>query len=185
MCVHNMALLWAASRQAAVVVGLPPGNTPRFNLICHFSGNPERNFVVYLRLLSHLYVYSFILFPCFSLDSRLQSLLRQLHSLLGNKASKCADTFCLFLISALSFLFLYFYQEIRLLSRDQYYHHPHQPAMDPPETPENALRIWYTHLWAPKVDLIGDIAGKEPFIIHGESLIRHCLEESPANFQGE
>ncbi|KAM0461154.1 hypothetical protein ACHAPV_004468 [Trichoderma viride] len=55
--------------------------------------------------------------------------------------------------------------------------------MDPPETPENALRIWYTHLWAPKVDLIGDIAGKEPFIIHGESLIRYCLEESPANFQ--
>lgn len=57
--------------------------------------------------------------------------------------------------------------------------------MDPLGTPENALRIWYTHLWAPKVDLIGDIAGKEPFIIHGESLIRHCLEESPANFQGE
>lgn len=57
--------------------------------------------------------------------------------------------------------------------------------MDPPETPESALRIWYTHLWAPKVDLIGDIAGKEPFLIHGESLIRHCLEESPANFQGE
>ncbi|EHK45054.1 hypothetical protein TRIATDRAFT_292633 [Trichoderma atroviride IMI 206040] len=55
--------------------------------------------------------------------------------------------------------------------------------MDPPETPESALRIWYTHLWAPKVDLIGDIAGKEPFIIHGESLIRYCLEESPANFQ--
>lgn len=57
--------------------------------------------------------------------------------------------------------------------------------MDPPETPESVLRIWYTQLWGPKVDLIGDIAGKEPFIIHGESLIRYCLEESPANFQGE
>ncbi|KAL7923614.1 hypothetical protein ACQKWADRAFT_325792 [Trichoderma austrokoningii] len=55
--------------------------------------------------------------------------------------------------------------------------------MDPPKTPEAALRAWYTQLWAPKVDLIGDIAGKEPFIIHGESLIRHCLEESPVNFQ--
>jgi hypothetical protein len=61
----------------------------------------------------------------------------------------------------------------------------HDPAMDSPETPENVLRTWYSQLWAPKVDLIGDIAGKEPFIIHGESLIRHCLEESPANFQGE
>ncbi|KAL7801815.1 hypothetical protein V8C43DRAFT_324722 [Trichoderma afarasin] len=52
-----------------------------------------------------------------------------------------------------------------------------------PQTPEQMLRLWYTKLWAPTVDLIGDIAGKEPFIIHGESLIRHCLEESPADFQ--
>ncbi|KAF3077509.1 hypothetical protein CFAM422_000070 [Trichoderma lentiforme] len=52
-----------------------------------------------------------------------------------------------------------------------------------PQTPEQMLRLWYAKLWAPTVDLIGDIAGKEPFIIHGESLIRHCLEESPADFQ--
>ncbi|PNP52574.1 hypothetical protein THARTR1_06921 [Trichoderma harzianum] len=53
-----------------------------------------------------------------------------------------------------------------------------------PQTPEQMLRLWYAKQWAPTVDLIGDIAGKEPFIIHGESLIRHCLEESPADFQG-
>lgn len=53
-----------------------------------------------------------------------------------------------------------------------------------PQTSEQMLRSWYAKLWAPTVDLIGDIAGKEPFIIHGESLIRHCLEESPADFQG-
>lgn len=53
-----------------------------------------------------------------------------------------------------------------------------------PQTSEQMLRLWYAKLWAPTVDLIGDIAGKEPFIIHGESLIRHCLEESPADFQG-
>ncbi|KAL6831223.1 hypothetical protein J3E69DRAFT_354175 [Trichoderma sp. SZMC 28015] len=52
-----------------------------------------------------------------------------------------------------------------------------------PQTSEQMLRSWYAKLWAPTVDLIGDIAGKEPFIIHGESLIRHCLEESPADFQ--
>ncbi|KAL7915248.1 hypothetical protein GGI35DRAFT_466787 [Trichoderma velutinum] len=51
------------------------------------------------------------------------------------------------------------------------------------QMPEQKLRMWYAKLWAPIVDLIGDIAGKEPFIIHGESLIRHCLEESPADFQ--
>ncbi|KAL6875303.1 P-loop containing nucleoside triphosphate hydrolase protein [Trichoderma longibrachiatum] len=45
------------------------------------------------------------------------------------------------------------------------------------------LPSWYANLWAPRVDLIGDIAGKEPFLIHGESLIRHCLEESPPDFQ--
>ncbi|UKZ72972.1 hypothetical protein TrVFT333_000609 [Trichoderma virens FT-333] len=52
-----------------------------------------------------------------------------------------------------------------------------------PQIPEQRLRSWYAHVWAPRVDLIGDIAGKEPFLIHGESLIRHCLEESPADFQ--
>ncbi|TFB04273.1 hypothetical protein CCMA1212_003805 [Trichoderma ghanense] len=41
----------------------------------------------------------------------------------------------------------------------------------------------YASLWAPRVDLIGDIAGREPFLIHGESLIRHCLEKSPPDFQ--
>lgn len=53
------------------------------------------------------------------------------------------------------------------------------------ESPESILNSWYNHLSPSRVDLIGDIAGKEPFLIHGESLIRHCLEESPANFQGE
>ncbi|KAL9476551.1 hypothetical protein ACSS6W_006392 [Trichoderma asperelloides] len=54
---------------------------------------------------------------------------------------------------------------------------------DDAESPESVLNSWYTHLSPSRVDLIGDIAGKEPFLIHGESLIRHCLEESPANFQ--
>ncbi|EGR47843.1 uncharacterized protein TRIREDRAFT_63756, partial [Trichoderma reesei QM6a] len=48
---------------------------------------------------------------------------------------------------------------------------------------EEDLPSWYANLWAPRVDLIGDIAGKEPFLIHGESLMRHCLEESPPDFQ--
>ncbi|KAL7945665.1 P-loop containing nucleoside triphosphate hydrolase protein [Trichoderma barbatum] len=48
---------------------------------------------------------------------------------------------------------------------------------------EKEILSWYARVWAPRVDLIGDIAGKEPFLIHGESLIRHCLEESPADFQ--
>ncbi|PTB69676.1 P-loop containing nucleoside triphosphate hydrolase protein [Trichoderma citrinoviride] len=48
---------------------------------------------------------------------------------------------------------------------------------------EDLASSWYANLWAPRVDLIGDIAGKEPFLVHGESLIRHCLEESPPDFQ--
>ncbi|RFU74346.1 dead deah box helicase [Trichoderma arundinaceum] len=55
--------------------------------------------------------------------------------------------------------------------------------MSPPESVESLINSWYANAWAPRVDLIGDIAGKEPFLIHGESLIRHCLEESPADFQ--
>ncbi|KAL6878867.1 P-loop containing nucleoside triphosphate hydrolase protein [Trichoderma novae-zelandiae] len=55
--------------------------------------------------------------------------------------------------------------------------------MGPRKAKQEDLPSWYASLWAPRVDLIGDIAGKEPFLIHGESLIRHCLEESPPDFQ--
>lgn len=35
------------------------------------------------------------------------------------------------------------------------------------------------------VDIVGDFAGRDLFLIHGESLIRHCLKESRVDFEGK
>ncbi|CAI6100134.1 unnamed protein product [Clonostachys chloroleuca] len=40
-----------------------------------------------------------------------------------------------------------------------------------------SLKTWYAHLRPNTVDIVGDFAGKELFLIHGESLLRHCLDE--------
>ncbi|CAG9999568.1 unnamed protein product [Clonostachys byssicola] len=39
------------------------------------------------------------------------------------------------------------------------------------------LKTWYAHLRPNTVDIVGDFAGKELFLIHGESLLRHCLDK--------
>ncbi|KAK5987164.1 putative helicase [Cladobotryum mycophilum] len=57
--------------------------------------------------------------------------------------------------------------------------------MSSPEEKRQTLLSWYSELNPHTVDLVGDIAGREPFIIHGESLLRHCLTESDVNFDGE
>lgn len=46
------------------------------------------------------------------------------------------------------------------------------------------LQKWYADRHAHIVDLVGDIAGRETFIVQGESLIRHCLETSKVDFDG-
>lgn len=44
------------------------------------------------------------------------------------------------------------------------------------------LHAWYAALRPLTVDIVGDFAGRELFAIHGESLIRHCLDEAKVDF---
>lgn len=46
------------------------------------------------------------------------------------------------------------------------------------------LLAWYASQRPLTVDIVGDFAGHELFAVHGESLIRHCLEESKVDFDG-
>ncbi|VUC37465.1 unnamed protein product [Clonostachys rosea] len=46
-----------------------------------------------------------------------------------------------------------------------------------------SLKTWYAHLRPNTVDIVGDFAGKELFLIHGESLLRHCFDK--VDFQGQ
>lgn len=50
---------------------------------------------------------------------------------------------------------------------------------------EHDLLPWYSNQrdrHSRNVDIVGDFAGRELFVIHGESLIRHCLLESRVDF---
>jgi hypothetical protein len=38
---------------------------------------------------------------------------------------------------------------------------------------------------APRVDLVGDVAGGELFFIHGEGLLLHCLKDATVDFEGK
>lgn len=46
------------------------------------------------------------------------------------------------------------------------------------------LRQWYAELRPLTVDVVGDYAGRELFVVHGESLMRYCLLESKVDFNG-
>ncbi|KAF4993838.1 hypothetical protein FGRMN_6204 [Fusarium graminum] len=50
----------------------------------------------------------------------------------------------------------------------------------PVKTPQE----WYLERCPLTVDVVGDFAGEEVFAIHGESLMRHCLVEAKADFDG-
>lgn len=47
------------------------------------------------------------------------------------------------------------------------------------------LTSWFSTLRPLRVDIVGDFAGDELFIIHGESLIRHCLADYKVDFDGK
>ncbi|KAG6978564.1 putative helicase [Fusarium oxysporum f. sp. conglutinans] len=47
---------------------------------------------------------------------------------------------------------------------------------------EEALLDWYADLQPLTVDIVGDFAGRELFLIHGEALMRHCLIEARVDF---
>jgi hypothetical protein len=55
----------------------------------------------------------------------------------------------------------------------------------PLENPVRKLRDWYESLSPLTVDIVGDFAGRELFVIHGESLIRYCLTEAKVDLDGK
>ncbi|KAF7555852.1 hypothetical protein G7046_g6455 [Stylonectria norvegica] len=48
--------------------------------------------------------------------------------------------------------------------------------------PAEDVLAWYSTQRTLTVDIVGDFAGGEPFLVHGESLIRHCLAQSKVDF---
>ncbi len=46
------------------------------------------------------------------------------------------------------------------------------------------LSRWFNELKPLDVDIIGDYAGKELFVIHGDSLLVHCVTEAKVDYHG-
>jgi hypothetical protein len=44
---------------------------------------------------------------------------------------------------------------------------------------------WYLSLRSRVLDLVGDYAGNERFVVEGDSLLRHCFEDPRIDFQGK
>lgn len=42
---------------------------------------------------------------------------------------------------------------------------------------------WYSKLFSRRVDIVGDFAGSERFLIHGESLLLHCFGDAQIDFE--
>ncbi|KAG5810187.1 hypothetical protein H9Q74_014075 [Fusarium xylarioides] len=51
------------------------------------------------------------------------------------------------------------------------------------KTSEEALLDWYKDLQPLTVDIVGDFAGRELFLIHGEALMQYCLIEARVDFK--
>ena len=47
----------------------------------------------------------------------------------------------------------------------------------------NQILQWYSKLFSRRVDLVGDFAGSERFLIHGESLLLHCFSDAQIDFE--
>lgn len=48
----------------------------------------------------------------------------------------------------------------------------------------STLGDWYLSLGSTVIDLVGDYAGKELFLIEGDSLILQCFDDSKLDFKG-
>ncbi|KAH7396308.1 DEAD/DEAH box helicase-like protein [Pyrenochaeta sp. MPI-SDFR-AT-0127] len=46
----------------------------------------------------------------------------------------------------------------------------------------NQVLQWYSKLYSRRVDLVGDFAGSERFLVHGESLLLHCFGDPHIDF---
>jgi len=49
----------------------------------------------------------------------------------------------------------------------------------------NTVLSWYDQTRPMFIDLVGDYAGKELFLVEGDSLLRVCFEDERIDFEGE
>jgi hypothetical protein len=49
----------------------------------------------------------------------------------------------------------------------------------------NTVLSWYDRTRPMFIDLVGDYAGKELFLVEGDSLLRVCFEDERIDFEGE
>jgi hypothetical protein len=50
---------------------------------------------------------------------------------------------------------------------------------------DNALLDWYDALHNRTLDLVGDYAGSEAFLLEGDSLLLHCFSDSRIDIEGK
>ncbi|OAL00090.1 P-loop containing nucleoside triphosphate hydrolase protein [Phaeosphaeriaceae sp. SRC1lsM3a] len=51
-----------------------------------------------------------------------------------------------------------------------------------PTTETSRILEWYARLYSRRVDLVGDFAGSERFLVHGEALLLHCFSDPNIDF---
>lgn len=49
--------------------------------------------------------------------------------------------------------------------------------------PQNALFEWYARIYSRRVDIVGDYAGNELFLVDGDSLLLHCFSDEHIDFE--
>lgn len=52
------------------------------------------------------------------------------------------------------------------------------------ESSKNSVLGWYDGLRPMFIDLVGDYAGRELFLVDGDSLLRHCVEDDRIDLLG-
>ena len=50
-------------------------------------------------------------------------------------------------------------------------------------TSQNALLEWYARIYSRRVDIVGDYAGNELFLVDGDSLLLHCFDDDHLDIQ--
>jgi hypothetical protein len=61
---------------------------------------------------------------------------------------------------------------------------PEAPSEDPSVRGTTSILSWYDSSRPMFIDLVGDYAGKELFMVEGDSLLRHCFEDERIDFDG-
>jgi hypothetical protein len=57
-----------------------------------------------------------------------------------------------------------------------------EAAGGPPQDTTDRILQWYSKLYSRRVDLVGDFAGSERFLVHGESLLQQCFSDRNLDF---